>query len=84
MVFFRFSVALLSVDLGLLAMHVATNPKFLGDEMADGHLLLLGHSTHQRHVDDFDMVLIVGMENFVVSSSRRALASSCMCFLSNF
>jgi hypothetical protein len=30
-----------------------------------------------RHVDDFDMLLVMAMENFVVSSSRRALASSC-------
>jgi hypothetical protein len=59
-------------------MLVVTNPKFLGDEVVVGHVLLPGRSMHLRYVDDFDMLLIVAMENFVVSSSRRDLASSCI------
>ena len=74
---FSHSVALSSDDLGLPAMLVATSSMFLGDEMAGGHLLLLGRSMYLRHVDVFDMLLVVAMENFDVSSSRRALASSC-------
>jgi hypothetical protein len=66
-----------SDDLGLLAMLAATSPMFLDDEMAGGHLLLLGRSTYLRYVDVCDMLLVVAMENFDVSSSRRALASSC-------
>ena len=73
---FSHSVALSSDDLGLPAMLVATSSMFLGDEMAGGHLLLLGRSMYLRHVDVFDMLLVVAMENFDVSS-RRALASSC-------
>ena len=58
-------------------MLVAVKPKFLGDEMAGGHLLLPGRSSILRHVDEFDVLLGVANKNFV-SSSGRASASSCI------
>jgi len=70
------SVALSSGDFELPAVLVATNPKFLGDKMAGGHLFLLVRLVDLRHVDDFDVLLGEVVKNFV-SSSRWALASSC-------
>jgi hypothetical protein len=73
--FFPLSVASSSVDLELPTMLTAT-PRFLGGGMACGHLLWLVHSTVLRHVV-FGMLLVVLMKIFEVSSSGRALASSC-------
>ena len=70
------SVAWLFGVLGWPAVLVAAKPKFLGDEMAGGHLLLPGRSSTLRHVDEFDVLLGVANKNFV-SSSGRASASSC-------
>jgi len=69
-------VAWLFGVLGWPAVLVAAKPKFLGDEMAGGHLLLPGRSSTLRHVDEFDVLLGVANQNFV-SSSGRASASSC-------
>jgi hypothetical protein len=69
-------VALSSGVFELPAVLVATNPKFLGDEMAGCHLLLLGRSSDLRHVDELDVLLSVTIKKFVPSSGR-ALASSC-------
>ena len=44
--------------------------------MASGHVLRLERSTVLRHVF-FDMLLVVPLKNLDVSSSGRALASSC-------
>ena len=46
------SVALSSGDFELLAVLVASSPKFLGVEMAGGHQFLLVRSVDLRHVDD--------------------------------
>ena len=70
------SVALSSGDFELSAVLVASSPKFLGVEMADGHQFLLVRSVDLRHVDDFGVLLGEAVKNFV-SSSRWALASSC-------
>ena len=58
-------------------MLVASEPKFPGDEVAGGHLLLLARSTFLRHVDVFDVLLGEAIKNFVFPS-RRASASSCI------
>ena len=50
-------VALSSSDFELPAVLVATNPKFLGDEMAGGHLFLLVRSADLRYVDNLDVLL---------------------------
>ena len=71
------SVAQMFGALGWLAVLVASEPKFPGDEVADGHLLLLTRSTFLRHVDVFDVLLGEANKNFV-SSSERASASSCI------
>jgi len=51
--------------LGWPAVLVASEPKFLGDVVAGGHLLLLGRSTFLRHVDVFDVLLGEAIKNFV-------------------
>ena len=63
--------------LGRPAVLVASEPKFPGDEVAGGHLLLLARSTFLQHVDVFDMLLGEANKSFV-SSSGRASASSCI------
>ena len=63
-------------DLGLAALLVASNPKYLGDEMAGGHLLLLGRSSVLRYVDELGVLLVAAIKNFQGSSSRRVVASS--------
>ena len=75
-------VARLFGVLGWPAVLVATKPKFHSVEMAGGHPLLLVRSTFLRHVDAFDVLLGEAIESFV-SSSVRALASSCMRSSSN-
>lgn len=70
------SVALSSGDFELLAVLVASSPKFLGVEMAGCHQFLLVRSVDLRHVDDFGVLLGEAVKNFV-SSSSWALASSC-------
>ena len=76
-VVFPFRLLCCLVFLGLLAVLVMSNPKFLIDEMAGDHLFLLGHSTDLWHVEVFDMLLMATTKNFEVSSSGRTLASSC-------
>ena len=71
------SVARMFGVLGWPAVLVASEPKFLGDVVAGGHLLLLGRSTFLRHVDVFDVLLGEAIKNFVFPS-RRASASSCI------
>jgi len=48
---------------------------FLDEVMVDGHLLL-GCSAFLRYVDDFDILLLEAIKNYV-SSSVRGTASSC-------
>ena len=48
---------------------------FLGEVMADGHLQP-GRSAFLRYVDDFDILLLEAIKNYV-SSSVRGTASSC-------
>ena len=48
---------------------------FLGEVMADGHLQP-GHSMFLRYVDDFDILLLEAIKNYV-SSSARGRTSSC-------
>ena len=74
---FSLSVARMFGVLEWPAVLVASEPKFLGDVVAGGHLLLLGRSTFLRHVDVFDVLLGEAIKNFV-SSSGRASASSCI------
>jgi len=76
-------VARLFGVLGWPAVLVATKPKFHSVEMAGGHPLLLVRSTFRQHADAFGVLLGEAIENFV-SSSVRALASSCMRSSSNF
>jgi len=69
----------LSVDLsfsvlGWPAVLVASDPKLIGDEVANGHLLLLERSTFLQHVD---VLLDEAVKNFV-SSPGKASASSCI------
>ena len=73
---FPLSVASSSVDLGMPVMLAATTPMFSGGDIARGHVLRLERSTVLRHVF-FDMLLVVPLKNLDVSSSGRALASSC-------
>jgi len=72
---FSLSVVSLSVDLGVPAMLAATTPMYSG-VMTNGHVLRLVCSTALRYVD-VDMLLVVPFKNLEVSSSGRALASSC-------
>jgi len=73
---FSLSVVSLSVDLGVPAMLAATTPMYSGGVMTNGHVLRLVCSTALRYVD-VDMLLVVPFKNLEVSSSGRALASSC-------
>ena len=73
---FFLSVASLSVDLGVPAMLAATTPMSSGGVMTNGHVLRLVRSPALRYVD-VDMLLVVPFKNLEVSSSGRALASSC-------
>ena len=73
---FFLSVASLSVDLGVPAMLAATTPMSSGGVMINGHVLRLVRSTALRYVDVV-MLLVVPFKNLEVSSSGRALASSC-------
>ena len=74
---FPFRLLRCSLLWGRPAVLVASEPKFPGDEVSDGHLLLLARSTFLRHVDVFDVLLGEAIKNFVFSS-RRASASSCI------
>ena len=71
------SVAQMFGALGRPAVLVASKPKFLGDEVAGGHLLLLARSTFLRHVNVFDMLLGEANKSFVYSLGRVS-ASSCI------
>jgi len=61
---------------GVPAMLAATTPMSSGGVMINGHVLRLVRSTALRYVDVV-MLLVVPFKNLEVSSSGRALASSC-------